>query len=98
MKKILVTGLLTVGLISNSFAHGNNWVAPAIIGGVVGYSLARPYYNPPPVYIAPPVYNVPPVYNTAPPPCYPMVPVYSTIWTNDAYGRSYPMTVFNGCR
>ena len=38
--------------------YGGGWVAPALIGGVVGYSLARPYYAPPPpvVYVQPPVY------------------------------------------
>lgn len=47
--------------------HGHShstWVAPAIIGGVIGYSLARP-----PVYYYPPA---PPVIVTAPEP----VPAY----------------------
>lgn len=43
-------------------AHSNQWLAPAIIGGIVGYALAQPrpqiqYYNVPPVvqyYYAPP--------------------------------------------
>jgi hypothetical protein len=26
--------------------RGNNWLAPAIIGGVVGYGLSRYYYEP----------------------------------------------------
>ena len=48
--------------------HGGHWIAPAIIGGVIGYGLSRPYYEPyyapPPVYFAPP----PPVYYTPPTP------------------------------
>ena len=47
--------------------RGNNWVAPAIIGGVIGYGFSRnyyePYYAPPPVYYTPPpvVYSPPQV-------------------------------------
>lgn len=46
-------------------AHGyyrGGWVAPALVGGIVGYSLARPYY-PPTYYVPPPqvVYVQPPV-------------------------------------
>ena len=40
----------------------NNWVGPAIVGGIVGgaigYGMARPYY--PPVYVQPPPLYVPP--------------------------------------
>ena len=57
MKKILTILLLTVG--ATAMAHGPhyhgywrhggggnwNWVAPAVIGGVIGYEIARP--NPP---------------------------------------------------
>ena len=43
--------------------NGNNyyWVAPAVIGGIIGYGMARPYYYPPqPVYVQPaPVYVQP---------------------------------------
>ena len=43
--------------------HGNggwNWVAPAIIGGVIGYEIAQP--RPPVVVIQqPPTYVTPPV-------------------------------------
>ena len=47
------------------------WVAPTIIGGVIGYELSRPYYAPPPpVYYPPPpvVYTQPPVYVQQPQP------------------------------
>lgn len=61
MKKIIA--ILLLAMSTSTFAHGyyrsygyhNDWVAPAIIGGVVGYSLARPYYVQPtyvqPVYV-----------------------------------------------
>ena len=60
MKKILLIGLLTLS--SVAYAHGPHgywrpapsggwhWVAPALIGGVIGYEIARP-----PVYTQPPV-------------------------------------------
>jgi len=44
---------------------GGNWVAPAIIGGIIGYNMA-PRYNPP-VYASPPVYVSPPVVYSNPP-------------------------------
>ena len=69
MKK-LITALLVVGSLTVTQAearccwHGGYWVAPALIGGVVGYELAQPrYYAPPPtvVYTQPSVvYNLPP--------------------------------------
>ena len=71
MKKIIAILALSLAAFSTSaFAwqggYRGGWVAPALIGGVVGYSLARPYYyGPPPVYYAPPppvVYAPPPVY------------------------------------
>jgi hypothetical protein len=42
--------------------HRNTWVAPAIIGGVIGYGLTRNYYEP---YYAPPVVvqQPTPIYN-----------------------------------
>lgn len=66
MKKILVASLLVIS--GSAFAHGsygyynhyhgggNNWVAPLIIGGMVGYAINRPpvvYTQPPVVYPAP---------------------------------------------
>ena len=46
------------------YGYRGGWVAPAIIGGVIGYGLSRPYYDPyyaqPPVYVQPaPVYVQP---------------------------------------
>ena len=63
MKKILLAVLISLAGMTHAEAHGyyrggyyqNNWVAPAIIGGVIGYGLARPYYAQP-VYVQPPVY------------------------------------------
>lgn len=40
--------------------YRNNWVAPAIIGGVIGYELSRPRYEP--YYYPPVVVQQPPVY------------------------------------
>ena len=64
MKKLLLPILLTAGIGSCSVAHaqhgphgywrphngGWGWVAPVVVGGVIGYELARP-----PVYTQPPV-------------------------------------------
>ena len=37
------------------YGYRGGWVAPVIIGGVIGYELAQPrYYAPPPVYYTPP--------------------------------------------
>lgn len=70
MKKILLISLLA--LTSTAFAHGpnvyyshghhahNNWVAPLIVGGIVGYAISRP----PVVYTQqtyPPITSIPTV-------------------------------------
>lgn len=48
--------------------YGCGWVAPAIIGGAIGYELAQPrYYTPPQVIIQQPVY-IQPVPAMQPPP------------------------------
>lgn len=44
---------------------GNNWVAPLIIGGVIGYEISRNspppvVYAPPPVVYSPQPYQLPP--------------------------------------
>lgn len=63
MKRFLAIFLLSVASITSSahccyrggyhhYYSGSGWVAPAIIGGAIGYGLARPYYDP--VYVTPP--------------------------------------------
>lgn len=79
MKKILIAVAL-VGIAGTASAqhyhnrhgghggHRNTWVAPAIIGGVIGYGLTRNYYEP---YYAPPVVvQQPPVIVHQPTPIY----------------------------
>lgn len=64
-RTLLILALITC---STAFAHGPhgywrhdggggwNWVAPAVIGGVIGYEIARPpVYVPPPVVVQPPL-------------------------------------------
>ena len=72
MKKILAILVLSLSVISApAFAwhERGGWVAPFVVGGVVGYAVARPYYHP--YYYAPPpqaVYVQPPVYVQQPNP------------------------------
>lgn len=80
MKKFLLA-LVLVGVAGTASAqhynhryshnHGSNrnaWVAPAIIGGVIGYGLTRNYYEP---YYGPPVVvQQPPVIVQQPAPVY----------------------------
>jgi hypothetical protein len=78
MKKILalVLALASVSAMAQHHHHhhgywqrggGNGWmwVAPTIIGGVIGYELARQQpvnpYQPPPIYVNGNVINQPPV-------------------------------------
>ena len=68
MRKILL--VLTLIFATSAFAHGPhgywrhngggqwNWVAPALIGGVIGYEIARPptvVYQPQPVIVQQPL-------------------------------------------
>ena len=76
----------------HGYHGGGNWVAPALIGGIIGYELARPYYyNPPVVYTQPQViYSQPQVIYNNPAP----------IITNNCPAGSIPYIVNNqvtGC-
>ena len=82
MKKLTLLLLLTLSFIASADAccyrggyyrggYGGGWVAPALVGGVIGYELARPntvvveqpsvVYTQPPVVVAPSVVQQPPV-------------------------------------
>lgn len=102
MKKILLLLALTV-MTANVHAqhrhnhHNHNWVAPAIIGGILGYALANnqteavPYVPPPPVVYVPQnnfVYSCPLGFR----------PIYSRVWTTDRWGRSFMVDNFVGCQ
>jgi len=83
MKKLLLTiSMLAVFGTANAQWHhhgpyyrgggyyaGGSWVAPAIIGGVIGYELSRPrYYEPPVIVQQPPVIiQQPQTYGELPP-------------------------------
>jgi len=60
MKKLIALSLLTLAVSAQAQHHGHghrgNWIAPMVIGGVVGYAVTRNYYEP--------VYN----YGYVPPP------------------------------
>jgi hypothetical protein len=72
--------------------HNNNWVAPAIIGGIIGYNLAQPRYYPQPVIVQQPVYGPAPM-------CpYPYAPYYNQVLTYDTYGHQVLTYQFAGCR
>jgi hypothetical protein len=79
MKKLIALILITMAVSAQAqhhHRHSGNWVAPVIVGGVIGYALTRNYYEP--------VYN----YGYVPPP--PVVvqqPVRSvcTPWTETQY-------------
>jgi hypothetical protein len=87
MKKLLLalSMLAVVGTANAQWHHhggyyrggcyGCNWVAPAIIGGVIGYELNRPrYYEPPVVVQQPVIVQQQPVYSVTPQP-------NCTVWT-----------------
>jgi len=73
MKKlILALSLLTLGAQAHEVHYhggccyrggGIGWVAPALIGGVVGYELARPpvYVEQQPIIVQQPIVQAPPV-------------------------------------
>ena len=88
MKKLITAFVLSAGLGScavpasaqgfhhHGYYRGYNggWVAPAIIGGVIGYELSRPRYYEPPVVVQQPVIVQQPVYSVTPQP-------NCTVWT-----------------
>jgi len=45
------------------YQAGGDWVGPAIIGGIIGYELNRPRYNPPVVVQQPVIVQPQPVYS-----------------------------------
>jgi len=81
MKKLVLSAIIAMSVFGSSAeahwrggcCYRGGWVAPALIGGVIGYELAQPrYYAPPPVYYTPPpppsvVYVQPPVSPQIPP-------------------------------
>ena len=76
MKKLIALSLLTLAVSAQAqhYGHGHrgNWIAPMIIGGVVGYAVTRNYYEP--------VYN----YGYVPPPAVVVQPparAVCTPWT-----------------
>jgi|APCry1669192269_1035402.scaffolds.fasta_scaffold70156_2 hypothetical protein len=72
--------------------YRGGWVAPALIGGVIGYELSRPrYYEPAPsvVYVQPQPQPVCP---------YGQNPIYNQVWSTDQYGRGAWINQFAGCR
>jgi hypothetical protein len=66
MKKLVVCLALISNLAwADGYRHhhgGGNWIAPFVLGGIVGYGMSRPYVMPPPVIPPPPpvIYNMPP--------------------------------------
>lgn len=90
MKKILVaaTAVALITTTAAAQARGNDWVAPALIGGIVGYAIAQPR----PVVVQQPIYQ--PVYAS---PQYLCTPVYQMQQQLDPYGRLYLVPVQVGC-
>ena len=78
MKKLLIamlilasTGAMAQHRHQGGYGYRGNWIAPAIIGGVIGYGLTRnyyePYYVPAPVIVQQqPVIVQTPYYNQTP--------------------------------
>ena len=80
MKKLIALLLLTLAVSAQAQHHhrhgGGNWIAPVIVGGVIGYALTRNYYEP--------IYN----YGYVPPPTVVVQqPIRSvcTPWTETQY-------------
>lgn len=97
MKKILLALAITtfaVGAQAQHYhRHNHNWIAPAIIGGILGYSLAHNHAiatQPPQITSYPHNYYV----YTCP---LGFRPVYNRMWTVDQFGRSVIVDNFVGC-
>jgi uncharacterized GH25 family protein len=91
MKKLTIAALIAVSLSQTACAH-NGWVAPALIGGAVGYALAQPrYYGPPP----PQYYSSSQQGYVCP---YGTTPTYQQQVRYDNYGRPFTYNVWLGCR
>jgi hypothetical protein len=101
MKKLIF--LTLISLVSfNAYAqhrhhghyhrHAPNWIAPIIIGGVVGYALSNNQVQaaPPPVYYQNP-------HNTFTCPLG-FSPMFTRTWTYDKWGRSVLVDNFVGCQ
>jgi hypothetical protein len=87
MKKLITVFILCAGFAVSAFAgphghhgnwhhrSGNNWVAPAIIGGIIGYELNRQrYYEPPVIVQQPVIIQQQPIYSVTP-------SANCTVWT-----------------
>lgn len=64
-KKIICS--MFIVLLTIPAASANDWIAPAIIGGIIGYSMGTPrpqyiYQMPPPVYNLNQMYRPQPIY------------------------------------
>lgn len=102
MKKYLLIALLTITSVANAqhghYRHGGggNWVAPTLIGGILGYAIAKNSQTPQTVYVQPP-YVVEGVPNTPqvvmsytqplPPPGYKLV--YILDYTCNCYRQAF---------
>ena len=101
MKKILLLTLMSLISVNvyaqhrhhrHYHSHAPNWVAPVIIGGIVGYALANNQTQaaPPTVYYSNP--------NSAFACPLGFSPVFTRTWTQDRWGRSILVDNFVGCQ
>ena len=92
MRKLTLALAVAVSLGTTACAH-NHWVAPAVIGGVVGYTIAQPrpvYYAPAPIY-----YNGSQQGMVCP---YGSTPTYQVQHRYDNYGHIVTHNQWLGCR